>query len=179
MSDLGMTWTDAWQTVVTAGTMYVAVIVLSRLFSQRQFSRFTTYDLPFVFALGSLVGRVILVRTTLATALVGLSTMFLLHAGSRWLHHHVAWVHRITENRPVAVVIDGQVVEDNLRRARTSAAELHEQLRLAGVGSVSDVQLAIVERTGAVSVVRMGQRIDDEVFVDVIRHPSRRSPSTE
>ena len=167
MSQFGMPWSDVWVTVVTAVCVYVLVVALSRVFGQRQFSRLTAYDLPFVFALGSLVGRVILVRTTLAGAVVGIATMFVLHAGSAWLHHHVPFVHRMTENRPVLLVSGGEILHDNVRLAGTSELEIHEKLRLAGVGSVDDVEAAIIERTGDISIVRAGQHLDPAMFDDV------------
>ena len=170
MSRFGMPWSDVWVAVVTAACVYVLVVALSRVFGQRQFSRLTAYDLPFVFALGSLVGRVILIRTTLAAAAVGIATMFVLHAGSAWLHHHVPFVHRLTENRPILLISGGRILPDNVRRAGTSELEIHEKLRLAGVGSVDDVEAAIIERTGDISILRVGDRLDVELFDDVVGH---------
>lgn len=167
VSALGLTWTDAWQTVLTATVVYVAVIFLSRLFGQRQFSRFTAYDLPFSFAIGTLIGRVILVRVTLGTAMLAIVTVFSLHALSGWLHHNVPFAHRLMENRPIALVVDGRLHAEGFRRSRTSVLELHEQLRLEGVGSLDDVQMAVIERTGEISVVKRGQRLDSEIFEDV------------
>ncbi len=167
MSQFGMPWSDVWVTVVTAAGVYVLVVALSRLFGQRQFSRLTAYDLPFVFALGSLVGRVILIRTTLAGAAVGIGTMFVLHAGSAWLHHRVPFVHRMTENRPILLVSGGELLPENVRRAGTSELEIHEKLRLAGVGSMAEVEAAIIERTGDISIVRVGQPLDVTMFGDV------------
>lgn len=66
LARLGLSWTEALLVVVTAAVIYVTVTVLSRIFGQRQFSVTTSYDLAFTFALGSVIGRVILVRTTLA-----------------------------------------------------------------------------------------------------------------
>ncbi len=167
MSQFGMPWSDVWVTVVTAVCVYVLVVALSRLFGQRQFSRLTAYDLPFVFALGSLVGRVILIRTTLAGAATGIATMFVLHAGSAWLHHRVPFVHRMTENRPILLLAGGELLPENVRRAGTSELEIHEKLRLAGVGSMAEVEAAIIERTGDISIVRVGQPLDVTMFDDV------------
>ena len=106
-SALGLSWTEAGLVVLTATGIYLAVVVLSRVFGQRQFAQSSTYDLAFVFALGSLIGRVILVRTSLLAAVVGLVTMFLLHSATGWLHHHNATVHRLMQNRPVLLVAHG------------------------------------------------------------------------
>lgn len=176
MDKLGMSWAAIWLTVVTASGVYVTMVVLSRMFGQRQFSRFTTYDLPFVFAFGTLVGRAILIQVSLLGAVVSLITMFALHGASGWLHHNAGFIHRITENRPILLVADGQVIEENLRSAKTTALELCEQLRLSGIGSFGEVQAMVIERTGDVSVVRRGHHTDEDVFADV-RGAERLRPS--
>lgn len=165
---LGMTWGDLALTVVTATGIYLAVIALSRLFGQRQFSISSSYDLAFIFAMGALIGRVVLIRTSLLNAVAGLFTMFVLHRLMGWLHHHVPIVHRAVQNDPVLLVAHGEVVEENLRRARTSHVELHQQLRLQGIASLEDVSAVILERDGNVSAVRKGARLAPEVFADVL-----------
>lgn len=168
MSELGLTWTEAWITVVTAVVIYAVVVIFSRMFGQRQFSRMASYDLPFIFAMGSIVGRVVLVRTSLAGAVLGISVMFLLHAASGWLHHHSELVHRLTENRPILVVLDGELLDDNVRRAHTSALEIHEQVRMSGAGTLERVRAVVLERNGAMSVIGHDGPMDAAVFQDVV-----------
>lgn len=166
-AELGLTWPELALTVVTATGIYVAIIAFSRVFGSRQFSTSTSYDLAFTFALGSLVGRVILVRTSLLTAVIGLLTLFLLHSAAGWLHHNVQAFHRLMQNRPVLLVAHGRVLEDSLRRARTSHAEVYQQLRLAGYGSLDEVEAVILERNGAISVIRAGTRLDEQLFTEI------------
>lgn len=97
-AQLGLTWTDAVLVVITALGIYVTMIVLSRWFGPRQFATSTSYDLAFTFALGSVIGRVILVRTSLAAAVLGLATLFILHAAFGRLHHSVPAIHELMQN---------------------------------------------------------------------------------
>lgn len=121
----------------------------------------------FVFAIGSIMGRVILVRTSLAVAAVGLVTMFLLHAAAAWLHHHSAVGQRLAQNRPVLLVANGCLLDDGLRAARVSTFEVHQQLRLNGHGSLSGVAAVIFERSGRMSVIRSDEALDPSLFVEV------------
>lgn len=106
-SELGSTWAQLWLTVVSAVGVYLTMMVLSRLFGQRQFASSTTYDLAFTFAMGSLIGRTVLVRVSLLNAVVALCTMFILHAGATWLHHRFGIAHELMQNRPVLLVDRG------------------------------------------------------------------------
>lgn len=168
-AELGITFTEVWLTVVTATGVYLGAILFSRVFGQRQFATSSSYDLIFVFALGSLIGRVVLVRTSLATALVGLLTLFLLHAATGWLHHNVTAVHHLIQNPPILLVAEGRIVEDGLRRAHLSRTELYQAVRLEGHGSLSGLRAVIMERTGRISVLQEGSPIDADVVADVAR----------
>jgi uncharacterized membrane protein YcaP (DUF421 family) len=176
-TELGLTWTELWVTIVTAMGVYGAMIFLSRVFGQRQFSTSTSYDLAFVFALGSLLGRTVLVRTSLAGAVVGLGTMFVLHAATGWLHHHLGWVHRLIQNDPILVVAHGRILEEGLAAAGMSTTELRQELRLEGVPRLEAVQAAILERNGRISVLRAGTPVGQGMVDEVVGGGRLSSPS--
>lgn len=170
-SQLGMTWSQLWLTVVSAIGVYGAILVLSRLFGQRQFASSSTYDLAFNFAMGSLIGRTLLVRVSLLNAVVALCTMFALHAATGWLHHHVGAVHDVIQNQPVMLVTDGRVLDDALRRTGTSRDEVYQAVRLQGVGSLDRVAAVVLERNGEFSVLSRSERLDADVFAAVVIAP--------
>lgn len=166
-SQLGVTSTEAWLTVVTATGIYVGAIALSRVFGQRQFATSSSYDLVFVFALGSVLGRVVLVRTSLAAAVLGLATLFVLHAATGWLHHNVRAVHELIQNPPILLVADGEVVEEGMRRAHLSRAELHQALRLHGHGTLRGLRAVILERSGSFSILPHGVDLDPDMLDEI------------
>lgn len=166
-TELGLSVEQAWLVVITATGVYLTMVVLSRLFGQRHFMQASSYDLAFVFALGSLVGRVILIRTTLLAAVLGLLTIFALHAAAQWLHHHSAVLHRLMQNPPILLAAHGDVLEGNLRRAKTSHLELYRLLRSHGYASLDGVAAAILEPSGSLSVIADQRPLDAEVLQEV------------
>ena len=168
MAELGMSWTEAWLTVITATVIYFVVIALSRAFGQRQFATSSTYDLAFVFAIGSVVGRVVLVRTSLATAILGLGVMFTLHAAAGWLHHHVAWIHDLMQNKPILVVANAEIVAEGMQRAHLSEYELFQALRLDGRASLEGIHAVVLERNGQLSIIEDGAPLSPDVMQEII-----------
>ncbi|MBW3606001.1 MAG: DUF421 domain-containing protein [Actinobacteria bacterium] len=166
-AQLGMTWSQVWLTIATAVGVYAAILALSRLFGQRQFASLSTYDLAFNFAMGSLIGRTVLVRVSLLNAVVALCTMFVLHAATGWLHHHNRVLHDVIQNRPVLLVSDGRLPDDALHRTGTSHVEVFQAARLQGLGSLDDVAAVTLERNGQFSFVPRGQRLDPDLFGEV------------
>ena len=166
-SELGLTATEAWLTVIAASGIYVGAVAFSRIFGQRQFATSSSYDLVFVFALGSVIGRVVLVRTSLSAGLVGLGTLFLLHAVTGWLHHNVRAVHELIQNPPILLVADGDVVDEGMRRAHLSRVELNQALRLKGHGSLRGLRAVILERSGDFSVLVHGEELEDDMLQEI------------
>lgn len=166
-SQLGVTWAQVWLTVVSAVGVYITIVLLSRLFGQRQFVATSTYDLAFTFAMGSLIGRTVLVRVSLAAAVIGLCTMFVLHSVTRWLHHRSAFMHRLFQNAPVLLMRDGRVLDDQLDETGTSRLELYQALRLDGCSALADVSAVVLEPNGQFSITRSSEPLDTELFSDV------------
>jgi uncharacterized membrane protein YcaP (DUF421 family) len=74
---------------------------------------------------------------------------------------------RALSNQPVLLMANRAVLHDNLRRAKIVEDELRQKLRLAGIHRYDDVAAVILERTGAVSVLRHGETIAPELLCDV------------
>ncbi len=165
-AQLGMTWSQVWLTIATAIGVYVAILALSRLFGQRQFASLSTYDLAFNFAMGSLIGRTVLVRVSLLNAVVALCTMFVLHTVTGRLHHRSSLLHNVIQNQPILLGAGGRLLDDALHRSGTSHEEVFQAARLQGLGSLDDVAAVILERNGQLSFVGR-QRLDAGVFGEV------------
>ena len=166
--ELWLSWTDAGLVVLTAGAIYLLTIAATRLYGQRQFSNLSSYDMIFTFALGSVIGRVVLVRTSLAAALLGLATLFTLHAVVGRLHHRVQGIHDLIQNRPVLLVADGEVQADQLERSHVSRWELRQALREAGLGSYRSARAVIIEPSGHLSVLPADADVDREFLDDAV-----------
>ncbi|WPC44608.1 DUF421 domain-containing protein [Clostridium sp. JS66] len=62
------------------------------------------------------------------------------------------FIRRKFEDTPTILVQNGKIIERNLRKERFNINDLLEELRLNGVFNIKDVEFAILETTGKVSV---------------------------
>lgn len=166
-SELGISWEEAGLVVVVALAIYVVTLVGARLFGQRQFASLSTHDLVFVFALGSIIGRVVLVRTSLAGAVLGLATMFAAHALLSRLYRSSPTVHRLIQNAPILVVADGRPLDPQLQRARMGRFELRQLLRQQGHGTFAGLRAVVLEPTGRLSVIGSDVPVAEEFLEEV------------
>ncbi|MCL6577478.1 DUF421 domain-containing protein [Kyrpidia sp.] len=67
---------------------------------------------------------------------------------------HFKWVRRFLNGNPVVVIRQGKVMEDNLRKVRYSIDDLMQQLRQRNVFHVADVEFAVLEASGQLTVLK-------------------------
>lgn len=153
--ELAMPW---WEFVLRAVVVYVVVLVMARLSGKRTVGQFTPFDLIVVVLLGtavqnsligedtSLLGGLILAATLIALNwLVGLIS-------SRWRGFE-----RVVEGEPVVLARNGHLYAHVLRRQLVSKDDFDEALRLNNVSDIRDVEIALLETNGRISVVQKQQ----------------------
>jgi len=164
---LGLSWTEAATVVVSTIGIYLTFLVLIRIVGQRALATMSSFDFAAAVALGAVMGRVILGYTpTLLAGVIGLSTLFTLQAIFGIVRRNPR-ADTVLSNLPLMLMTGGRLLDENLRKAHIVENELREKLRLAGVRRYDDVALVILERTGAISVLRRGETIGPEIVADV------------
>ena len=164
--ELSLTWQDAGLGVVAGVGVYLAVILITRLFGQRSLSSVSSFDFPVTVAVGAIVGRTALVHTSLLGGVIALVTLFAIQAGVGWLRNNTR-IGTIVDNPPILLVRDGEILTRNLRSAHMTEEDLIGQLRRRGVPSLARVGACVLERSGAVSVIQ-GDHIDPRMLRRVL-----------
>lgn len=150
MFDIAVPW---WELVVRAIVVYVVLLFLIRLTGKRQIGQFSPYDLVLLLILSnavqnsmnagdnSLVGGLIIALTLVTlNYLIGLLTF----KNKR--------IEAFVDGRPQVLIHDGKLFEDVLVNATITRAELMSSLRESGYFSIGEVELAILENNGRISV---------------------------
>lgn len=163
--ELGLSLGDLVLVVCAAVGIYLAVVVLTRLTGPRPLAAFSTFDIVVGVAMGSLVGRVVLVRTSLLAGVVGLAVLLLLQRGTRRLRDREGV--QLLEPRAHLLVWQGRPLADGLARAHLSRRDLHAQLRAQGIGDIAQVRAAVFERDAEVTVLRSDEPFDPHMLIDV------------
>lgn len=159
--------TTAATVVVTTVGIYMAFIVLVRVMGSRVLTGTSSFDLACVVAFGAILGRtVLLADPTLAIGVVALSTFVAMQALLGLLRQSPT-LYRWLNSPPVLLVADGKLLTDNMRRAHVVEDEVRQAARRAGARTLGEVQCVVLERNGALSVVRSGQPVDSWLLEDV------------
>jgi len=164
---LGIGPTHAVAVVVSAVGIYLAFLVLVRVFGARVLTGMGTFDVVVVITIGAVAGRVILGHPpTLAAGVIGLLCLFAMEAAfgeARRTIRGARWVNA----GPVLLMAGPEVLTRNLRAAHVTVPELNAALRHAGVRRHEEVACAVFESTGRISVLRRGEALDPALLAGV------------
>lgn len=143
-----------WHFVARGVVIYLLVMVLMRLSGKRAVGQFTPFDLVMLILIGNAVQNGINGGdNSLSGALLMAGTLVALNYATAWLAARSEFLEHIIEGTAVIVARDGKLFHDVLRRELVSKDDFEEALRNNNVRGVEDVELAILETNGKISVI--------------------------
>lgn len=166
LSDLGTTWDRLLLVIVAGAATYVAVIALTRLTGPRALAKMSSFDFAATVAVGSTLSSTLLGSVPLAAGALGLAVLFVLQFAVASGRRRGLFA-GLVDNSPILLMARGEVLEDQLRHVRMSRSELWSQLRQAGIRRRCEVLAVVLETAGNLSVLRVGEELDEELLAQV------------
>lgn len=140
--------------VFRAALMYLIVLILLRLTTQRIMRSATPLDMVVIFFFGGMAVPPILGDDRSITgAILALCTIAGLHTALSHLKRIWPTIGMVTEGNPVVIYSNGKWDDEQMRRRRVDPRDVMAEMRQHGITNLKDVQSAIVEHTGAITLV--------------------------
>ncbi len=134
--------------------LFVITMLLVRIIGKRQTSRLTFFDLVTVIVIGVITAVISLnLVANLVHGLIALLVWTVLPALIYLLGIKYKAVRDIVQGKETVLINHGKVLEDKLMEARYTPEDLLSQLRKKNAFKVADVEFAVLEPTGEVSVL--------------------------
>ena len=154
MSDLFVLSAPWWHFVLRGVVIYVLVTVLMRLSGKRAVGQFTPFDLILLILIGNAVQNGINGGdNSLTGAAIMATTLIALNYAVAFVTSRSRRAERLVEGEPVVLARDGKVFDHVLRRELVSQSDFREALRMNSIEDVAEVELALLETNGHISVV--------------------------
>jgi uncharacterized membrane protein YcaP (DUF421 family) len=143
--------------IIRAAAVYVFLLLGLRLTGKRQMGQMSSFDLVVLLMLSNVLQNAMIgADNSVLGGCIGAATILALNDGvTRLLFSHQK-MERWLQGAPTLLIHNGRVIEQNLRRELLTRDELMAALRRQGVLAVDDVRVALLEETGAITVVRRG-----------------------
>jgi uncharacterized membrane protein YcaP (DUF421 family) len=140
--------------VLRAAAAFVFVFLLLRVTGRRELSTLEPFDLILLVVIGDLVQQGVTQSDMSFTGLVlAVGTFTILAVSTSWLSYRFKAMRKVLEAAPLVVIEHGKPVEHNMRAERLTLEEVAEAARLQQVASLDDVEWAIIEPTGQISII--------------------------
>ena len=142
------------QLVVRSIVVYAFVLFLLRFSGKRQIGQLAPFDLVLLLMLSNAVQNALNGGDTSVTGgLLSATTLVALNSIVAVVTSKSKKAEAIIEGHPLVLIHNGKLYDAMMDRARLTHHELNAALRQAGCGCVEDVQYAVLENNGAISVV--------------------------
>ena len=151
-------WRDVGRVLALTAMSYVLLVAALRVLGNRTLAKMSAFDLVVTVALGSTLATIALSsQVSLAEGASALLTLALAQFAVAWTAARWTVIRRLANNRPIVLVIDGQIDSAAIRSARVTPAEVHQAIRNSGIGDVSTVAAVVLETDGSMSVIGRDQ----------------------
>jgi uncharacterized membrane protein YcaP (DUF421 family) len=140
---------------------FTSLFVAARILGKQTVSRMTIFDLIAVVTLGSVTAnlafameietRYIFIVFTIFVFLIYLSAFISLKSEK---------ARKLVAGDPTVVIENGKILEHNMKKMRYTLDYLNQQLRQKDIFSIDEVQYALVENNGLLSVKKKEQHLN-------------------
>lgn len=150
-----------WEFVVRALVVYAFLLLILRLTGKRQVGQLAPFDLVLLLVLSNAVQNSMNGGdNSLVGGLISATTL----VGMNWLVGYLSFrsktIEGLIEGRPVVLIHNGRVDRKAMCTVQMTIHELNSSVRGAGCAGVEEVQFALLENNGQVTVIP--KRKDDD-----------------
>lgn len=141
-------------TAARAFAVYALMLVVIRALGKRTVGNFAAFDLLVALMLGEVVDEIIYGDVSFLQGTVAIFVIAGAQSANAWLSW---WDHgwdKILEGTPTVVMRNGALDEAGMRSERMNGKDVVAHLRSQGIRDMREVELALVEDDGSISVIK-------------------------
>lgn len=134
---------------------FIGLFIVAKILGKTQITQITTFDFISALVLGELVGNAIfdehigIVRILFALTIWG-SLIYLLETITQKWH----FTRGFLEGRPSIIIHQGKISKEQLKKNKLDINQLQHLIRSKGVFSLRQVEYAVLETDGTISILR-------------------------
>lgn len=143
-----------WELMLRSTLIYLAMVAAFRIFGKREVGQFTLIDLVLILLVANAVQPAMTgPDTSLTGGLVIIGTLVIENRAIAWARARIPFVQRLLESTPTVLARDGKWITKALDREELSVEDCEMAMREHGIEKVAEVELAVLEPDGVISVV--------------------------
>ena len=142
------------QIILKCIAIYFFVIIAIRIFGKKELAQISVVDLVFILLISNSVQNAMVGNnSTLSGGLVAAASLFVVNYILNWVLYRSKKVSELLQGKSIMLIYKGELQEHNLQSTEITNDEVMAAIREHGVDDISQVDLAILEVDGNISVV--------------------------
>ncbi len=156
--------------ILRAFMVMFVILLASRIFGLRSFSKMSGFDFSVTVALGAVLATALTnPEEPILLSVAAIVTLFIWQMVISPLRQRFRTVQRALDNLPLLLMEDGKVLFENLKLGGMTRDDLWAKLREANIAKLDDVKIAVLETTGEVTVIGGAGEVSPELLENVRR----------
>jgi uncharacterized membrane protein YcaP (DUF421 family) len=140
--------------VFSSVTVYLFIVFAIRLFGKKELSQLSIVDLVFILLISNAVQNAMVgPDTSLPGGLVAATSLFAINYLLKFLFYRFPKFSRLVQGEEILLIYKGKLNHQNLAKAKVTLDEIKETIREHGVSTIEEVDLAVLEMDGNISVL--------------------------
>jgi uncharacterized membrane protein YcaP (DUF421 family) len=140
--------------IISTVAVYLFLIIAIRLFGKKELAQLSVFDLVFILLISNVVQNAMTgPDITLSGGLTGAAALFIVNYILKFLEFRFPFFSKAIQGESVMLIFKGKVNRANLDKAKITMEELLEAIREHGVTTIEEVDLAVFEVDGNISVL--------------------------
>ncbi len=141
--------------ILRTGIIYVVVLIGLRLTGKREVGQMTPFDLVLLLLIANAVQNAMTGPDTSVTGgIIAAATLLVLNMVVTRIVFLNKKVRHVVEGSPTLLIRHGKILTENLDKEQIPAESLRQALREHSISNVKDVNLAVLEIDGSISVLK-------------------------
>lgn len=146
-------WSFLFETAIRTFVMFAVIVFTLRLLGKRGIKQLSVFELGVIIGLGSAAGDPMFYKDVgLLPGVMVFITVISLYRFITYLINRSDRIEQFMEGTPTCIVQHGQLLMTNFKQEPIAMDELFSQLRLKSIAHLGQVEQAIIETNGEVSV---------------------------
>lgn len=143
-----------FSTIIKGILVYILALVLSKLIGIKIISQMNFFDFVMGVSIGSMIAKIIIDKDHVVfSGVIALIVFSLLTISTSYLNLKSYIARSIVNAKTLILIENGRIIDKNIKKLRITINELMTKLREKDVFNIEDVQFAIMESNGQLSVL--------------------------
>ncbi|WP_431089008.1 DUF421 domain-containing protein [Paenibacillus sp. 8b26] len=151
---------ELWETMLRSISAFTLMMLIARILGKSTIAQMTYHDFVAVITLGAITANLAFNNTISIKILL---TSLLTFTGISYLLMFFSMKNRKLRNwfsgKPTVLIQEGKILESNMRKLKITLDTLNQELRGKNIFNIQDVQYAVLELNGSISVLPKPDRM--------------------